>query len=306
MATTCRCGGASGPVQEFCALAQGGERRLQVMGQVAEETVLLGLEFRQAQAQPVETFSQALQIRGAADVDRPCKICTAQLPDRGIQLRDGSRDEARQRERGCERQRRRHEDHHDQAAMDVVRARAEPLDFAVGDKVALGQHLVGAVHHGIRQRPQGTHVGRRTRPRLQHAIDKRLLALHGDLQGGQLAGVKLLQLQLARDLQEARVRAGEILPQLAVGQHSRLQREALDGRDAIHQRSARGRSHGRAGDSAAPLLGEPLRVPGGVQQRAQQRQGDQQEACNKQAEERPWEAQRRGIPLCVHANIMAR
>ena len=53
-------------VEQLRALAQRGERRLQLVGQVAQEAVLLRLELGQPAAQPVEALAERLQVLGAA------------------------------------------------------------------------------------------------------------------------------------------------------------------------------------------------------------------------------------------------
>ena len=101
--TTWRCGGASGPptwsLQQLGALAQRGERGLQLVRQVAQEAVLLGLELGEPAPQPVEPLAERLQVVRAAHRDPAREVGAAELPDRGVELGDRPRDVPRERER---------------------------------------------------------------------------------------------------------------------------------------------------------------------------------------------------------------
>ena len=109
IATTLRCGAgeraADLVVQQLGALAQRGERGLQLVRQVAQEAVLLRLELGQAAAQPVEALAQRLQVLGTAHRDRLREIGAAELADRGVELGDRARDVARKAERDGQRHR---------------------------------------------------------------------------------------------------------------------------------------------------------------------------------------------------------
>ena len=90
-------------VQQLRALAQRGERRLELVGEVAQEPVLLGLELGEAAAQPVQALAQRLQVLRTRDRDRTVEVRGAELPDRSVELADRPRDVPRERERDAER-----------------------------------------------------------------------------------------------------------------------------------------------------------------------------------------------------------
>ncbi len=69
--------------------------------------------------------------------------------------------------------------------------------------------------------------------------------------------------------------------------HGHLLRHALDRRDAVDQRAAGARRLRGVEHGAAALRGEPLGVPRGVRQRADQRQHHQGESREEQSEEGP-------------------
>ena len=75
-------------VQQLGALAQRGERGLQLVRQVAQEAVLLRLELDQPAAQPVEALAERLQVLGTAHRDRLREIGAAELADGGVELGD--------------------------------------------------------------------------------------------------------------------------------------------------------------------------------------------------------------------------
>ena len=67
--------------QQGHAFAQGSQRRLQFVRDMAQEAFLVGIEVRQALAQPVELLAQTARVGRAADDDGLVVALLAQAPD---------------------------------------------------------------------------------------------------------------------------------------------------------------------------------------------------------------------------------
>ena len=85
--------------QELGAFAHGGERRLELVRDVAQEARLLLLELGQARAQPFEPLAEVAQVLRPVDLDRVREVGAAHLPDREVELADRARDQHREQDR---------------------------------------------------------------------------------------------------------------------------------------------------------------------------------------------------------------
>ena len=82
--------------QELRAFAHRGQRRLELVRDVAQETRLLLLELVQARAQPLEALPQVADVLRAVHLDRVREVGGAHLPDRRVELADRTRDQHRE------------------------------------------------------------------------------------------------------------------------------------------------------------------------------------------------------------------
>ena len=85
--------------QQLGALAHRGERRLELVRDVAQEAVLLLLELGEPHAQPFEPLPEVAQVLRAVDVHGLREVGGAHLPDRLVELADRARDQHREHER---------------------------------------------------------------------------------------------------------------------------------------------------------------------------------------------------------------
>ncbi len=276
------------------------------MRQVAQESVLLRLQIGEPLAQPFEPLAEVAQILRAADADRLREVRAAQQADRAVELGDRPRDETRERERRNQRQRDGDEHQRQQLPLHVLGACAQPLDLPVGDPRADGEHLVRAFGELARARAHLGDIGRGLGGG-EHLVQT-LLARHRAIERGQLLVAERQSRELRGELAEAVVQALVVLQQPGIGQHRDLLRQALDRGDAIDQRAAAARGLRRVVHRAAALLRQALRTERGVQQRARQRQGDEQKAGDEQPEEgtRIPQGRPRRADLGSHVSIIAR
>ena len=79
--------------QELGAFAHRGQRRLELVRDVAQEAVLLLLEIGQPGPQPLEPLPEVAQVLRSVDLDRMGEVGGAQLADRLVELADRSRDQ---------------------------------------------------------------------------------------------------------------------------------------------------------------------------------------------------------------------
>ena len=78
--------------QQLGALADGGERRLEIVGYMAQETTLLLFQLRQALAQPIQPASQVGQVLGARHRNSISILGAADGADGAVHLLDLARD----------------------------------------------------------------------------------------------------------------------------------------------------------------------------------------------------------------------
>ena len=81
--------------QEFGALANIRQRRLQFMRHVSQESILFLREIEQPHPQPLELRREPLQVRRAADGDRPREGAAAELVDGAVDGADRPAEEIR-------------------------------------------------------------------------------------------------------------------------------------------------------------------------------------------------------------------
>ena len=272
-------------MQQFRALPERGERRLEFVRNVPQKPVLLRLELGEAAPEPVEPVAQVLQVVRPGHPDRPGKIRAAQLPDRGVQFADRTRDDAGkdQRDRHCEGD----SDHQEQghSLAHPLRRRLQPLDLTVGDHVTDREHFVSALGQVAGVPGHQPRIELPGRGGHQHIV-KRLLLLDRTVERPQLLLVQGQHGQLVRNHLETLPHARVVGDKLGVGKDDVLLGDALDRADPVYQRSARARSLRRIENRVLGLPGEALGVPPRIHERNRKRQGDQQETGDQQLEER--------------------
>ena len=89
--------------EQFRALADVGERRLQFVRHVAQEAVAFLGEVEQAQAQPFELRAEAFQVARPGHFDRARESAAAELADRAVDGAQRAADGQREREDGDQR-----------------------------------------------------------------------------------------------------------------------------------------------------------------------------------------------------------
>jgi len=82
--------------QQLRALAHRGERRLELVRHVPQESVLLLFEVREARAQPLEPLPEVAQVLRSVAFDAVSEVRRAHAPDREIHLANRARDQHRE------------------------------------------------------------------------------------------------------------------------------------------------------------------------------------------------------------------
>ena len=135
-------------LQQCYALAQRGQRRLEFVGHVAQETRLVGIQLQQPQPQPFQLLAQSAHVVRAGDQHRLVQLVFAQLSDRALQPLERPREPDAQRQRQHQRQ-------HNRAHHLVRHAAAALLHLVLQRVVALGVEVLHRLHHGAVQGLQG-------------------------------------------------------------------------------------------------------------------------------------------------------
>src|SRR5262249_17705942 len=271
-------------VQQLGAFAQRRERRLELVGDVAQEAVFLRLELLKAPAQPVEAPAEMAQVLGTAHRDRAREVGTAELADRVVDRRDRARDVAGQRERDGQRDRGAEEKQQDEAALHLVGARAQVLHLAVDDEVVDRENFARRVDQLVDAPgdvgwldPHARHPG--------EEIVERLLVAHGTVERAELRAVERQLPDLVGEAAEAAVHPRVALQELRVVEHRRLLRQALDRADALDEGAARARGLRGIEHGAAAFAGQTLGVPRRIRERAHEGKRHESETCEQQSEE---------------------
>ena len=269
-------------LQQGHAFADGGQRRLQLVRDVAHEAGLVGFERGQALAQPVELMAQALDVDRAAHADGLVELVVAQTPDGRADAPHGPRQPPAEAE-GKQRGQGQGADH--QAADQLA------LLFQVGEQRvvaavhllldALGQGFVGRVQAAEDGREQGQ--GGLARRVIEDV--PRAFGLHRPFS----EGLRFGRHGRGDDI----LRGSGLLPgglvaiaQQAVVQHQELPCTALHGHRALGQAlGALRQAHGIARRVAA-FLGHVLQRQQGLHRRAAQQRGDHQEGDQQRLAER--------------------
>src|SRR5690606_3924507 len=159
-------GGAFG--EELRTLAQGGQRRLQFVRDMAQKLRLLFLQLLQTLAQPDQLLAQLDQIVRPLDHDTFMQTALAQSQNAGLDLRNRTRQQMRKA--GHDQQRHRH--HHEQlqarAVLRLLGLRLERTGLAVNHGARMQEH--GAARGGqlgkllvhllaVAAEPQATRLG---------------------------------------------------------------------------------------------------------------------------------------------------
>ena len=128
--------------EQFRALADVGERRLQFVRHVAQEAIAFLREIEQAQAQPFELRAEALQVARSGHFDGARERAAAELADGAVDGAQRPADGQRERQDGDQRERRQQRGLPEQPPL---RARGLPLQFrearvdlrvaALGDRI---------------------------------------------------------------------------------------------------------------------------------------------------------------------------
>ena len=271
-------------VEQLGALAQRGERGLQLVRHVAQEAVLLRLELVEPPAQPVQPSSQIAQVFRPAHRDRLREVGAAELADRAVDLADRARDVARQRERDRQRHRGAEDQQQDDVALDLLGAVAQPLDLAVDHAVVDRHHVACAVDQRVDAVRHGARVDAPARLGVEQVVES-LLVLHGDVERVRLRIVERQLRDLGGELLEAAVHARIVGGEPRVVEQRHLLRDALDRGDAVDERAAGARRLRGVEHRGAALAREALGVPRRVGERADQRQDHQREAGEQQPQE---------------------
>ena len=150
MRTISCCSGDSSPAdavaQQLGAFAHRGQRRLELMRDVAQKTVLLLLELVQARAQPFEPLPEVAHVLRAVDLDRVSKVRPPHLPDRLIELADRSRDQHGEDDRQRQRNRDGRERQVEPFLAALRRGLLQALDRALRQLVGRGEQRLRALN----------------------------------------------------------------------------------------------------------------------------------------------------------------
>ena len=263
--------------QELGAFAHRGERRLELVRNVAQEAVLLLLEIVQARAQPFEPLPEVAQVLRAVDLDRVREVGGAHLADRLVELANRPRDQHgeqdRQRERDAAVASARYSHFwRPCVAVSCSRSIARSVSWlrrgehrlrAVGKpRVAVGE-LRRSIRRALRHRQQlvqpALAVGRALRARRGSALERK-------------------QRELARRLPELLPQARVIVEQRAVVENQMLAHEALERRRLLEELPAGASCLRRLLHRLLALRLEPVERKDELAQRIKQRQAHQQEA----------------------------
>ena len=260
--------------QQLRAFAHRSERRLELVGNVAEKLRLLCLELLQTRAQPFQALADVAQVLWSVHFDGMREVRGPHATDRQIELTNGPGDQDGEQNRQRERDRCSGERQVDPGPASFRRGLLQALDLALGERAACSKHCLrtfGKCGVTLRERcSRARGALRRLQLRIQSA-----LAIGEFLELRELRAIERQLLQLLSRLTKVLPQPRVILHELRIIEDQVLAYNALQGRRLFVELATRSTRLRCLHDGLLALRAEAIEAHDQLDQRIQQRQADE-------------------------------